>query len=49
MNFGLAGKLQEHVLVQLQNIRIVIQATDGGTNSLVEVVVDDVRIERATG
>ena len=32
-----------------QNIRIVIQATDGGTNSLVEVVVDDVRIERATG
>lgn len=28
------------------SVRIVIQATDGGTNSLVEALVDDVRIER---
>lgn len=27
-------------------IRIIIQATDGGTNSLMEVLVDDVRVER---
>lgn len=29
-----------------QEIRIVIQATDGGSNSLVEAVVDDIRVER---
>jgi hypothetical protein len=29
-----------------QKIRIVIQATDGGSNSLVEVGIDDVRVER---
>ena len=28
------------------SIRIVIQATDGGTNNLVEAVIDDIRIER---
>ena len=32
-----------------QSVRIVIRATDGATNSLVEVVVDDVRVERPTG
>jgi carboxypeptidase T len=32
-----------------QTVRIVIQATDGGTNSLVEVSIDDIRVERATG
>jgi hypothetical protein len=29
-----------------KKIRIVIQAQDGGSNSLVEVVIDDVRVER---
>jgi carboxypeptidase T len=27
-------------------VRIVIQAADGGTNSLVEVLIDDIRVER---
>ncbi len=27
-------------------VRIVIQATDGGTNSLMEVLIDDIRLER---
>jgi hypothetical protein len=28
------------------NVRIVIQARDGATNSLVEVAIDDIRVER---
>jgi hypothetical protein len=30
-----------------QKIRIVIQAADGGSNSTVEALIDDVRVERA--
>ena len=30
------------------SIRIVIQATDGGPNTLVEALVDDIRVEQAT-
>ena len=30
------------------SIRIVIQATDGGPNTLVEALVDDIRVERAS-
>jgi hypothetical protein len=29
-----------------QKVRIVIQATDGGNDSLVEVTIDDIRVER---
>jgi carboxypeptidase T len=32
-----------------KKIRIVIMATDGGTNSLVEALVDDIRVERPSG
>jgi carboxypeptidase T len=31
-----------------QTVRLVFQATDGGTNSLVEIGIDDVRVERAS-
>ena len=31
-----------------QTIRIVVQATDGGHDSLIEAGIDDVRVERPT-